>query len=222
LKKKEEKEKKDLTPAQLELIRLQQLVNFNAAAKTLEPSKAPVLKNSARLLFEENKAKTKIELRADLKEFMIAGTLVRHFTNDIGPRPRRLYLSPDLEYLIWKNPKKAEIKKSQRMRIFKLHTVEEGLCTPQLKKRFIQNPAKEELAFAMFGSDSASGEDKSFSFEAHNVKDRDKWLECLRHLIDYARDLKLYGTQTVHMTDNVLVPQRSYLVKDPNAMYPIE
>lgn len=91
--------------------------------------------------------------------------------------------------------------------------VKKGCCTPQLQRvNWSGKPyAREECAFAIFGSqphayDSViaspvalckSMQDRTIDLECKNEKERDRWVEAIEALLQYAEDMKLWGEKTM-------------------------
>jgi len=117
-----------------------------------------------------------------------------------------LFLSPDLEWLCWKNPdpnKKFTLK--HRMKIYKIYGVNTGRCTPQLqRKRMGRFITKEECCFSIYGADLYK-EERTVDFETPTPKDCQAWVHALEVLIEYAKNRTLWGGETVAMrTDKEL------------------
>eukprot|EP00456_Euglypha_rotunda_P084078 TRINITY_DN840_c0_g1_i8.p1 TRINITY_DN840_c0_g1~~TRINITY_DN840_c0_g1_i8.p1 ORF type:complete len:984 (+),score=242.41 TRINITY_DN840_c0_g1_i8:324-2954(+) len=166
--------------------------------KQKEPEKKPKLKKSARELFEPDDEKDKklAILPIPIKNFLLAGQLLRKHSKKAQPKPKHLYLSHDLEWLCWKDPNKApDIK--QRMKIYKLFGVNTGRCTPQLqRKRLGRYLAKEECCFSIYGADSYKDE-RTVDLEAPTPKECQAWVHALEVLIEYAKNRTLWGQGTV-------------------------
>jgi len=166
--------------------------------KQKEPEKKPKLKKSARELFEpdDEKEKKLAILPIPIKNFLLAGQLLRKHSKKAQPKPKHLYLSHDLEWLCWKDPgKEPDIK--QRMRIYKLYGVNTGRCTPQLqRKRLGRHLAKEECCFSIYGADSYKDE-RTVDLEAPTPKECQAWVHALEVLIEYAKNRTLWGQGNV-------------------------
>jgi len=111
-----------------------------------------------------------------------------------------LFLSPDLEWMCWKNPdptKKFTLK--HRMRIYKIYGVNTGRCTPQLqRKRMGRFITKEECCFSIYGADLYK-EERTVDFETPTAKDCNAWVHALEVLIEYAKNRTLWGHENVAM-----------------------
>jgi len=107
------------------------------------------------------------------------------------------YLSPDIEWMVWKEPNKSEISIKQRMRIYKLYGVNTGRCTPQLQRKTLgRYNAKEECSFSVYGANLYK-EERTIDFEAPTPKDCQAWVHAMEVLIEYAKNRTLWGGETV-------------------------
>jgi len=166
------------------------------------------LKKSAREIFDADEEKNKglAVLPTAIKNFLLAGQLLVKHSLSAAPRPRHLYLSHDLEYMIWKNPQKPEIDLTQRMKIYKIYGVNVGRCTPQLQRKRLGKylVANEDCAFSIYGSDLYEQE-RTVDFEAPNPEEAKTWVHALEVLIEYAKNKMMYGKETVSVrTDKEL------------------
>jgi hypothetical protein len=87
-------------------------------------------------------------------DMMIAGALLQKHSKSSAPRKRHVFLSPDLEYLIWKDPMKS-VKSDQMMHIYKINGVLKGAATPQLRRTNLKGESlvkDEDCAFSISGS----------------------------------------------------------------------
>jgi hypothetical protein len=139
-----------------------------------------------RMLFrDDNKDEPVLELPDYVRNFLTAGALLSKHSNTAPPRPRYVFVTPDLKYLVWKDPKDRdpEGKEKQRMKVYLIRSVEKGRCTPQLqrKKRFGGYNANEDCAFAVFGRE------RTVDLEAATEELRDMWVKCIQILIDYVK-----------------------------------
>jgi hypothetical protein len=172
-----------------------------------EPKK-PHLKKSARELFEADDEKDKklAILPPPIKNFLCAGQLLKKHSKKAAVKSMHLFLSPDLEWMCWKNPDpKAKFTLKHRMRIYKLYGVNTGRCTPQLqRKRMGRFITKEENCFSLYGADLYK-EERTVDFETPTPKDCQAWVHALEVLIEYAKNRSLWGGETVAMrTDKEL------------------
>jgi len=177
--------------------------DIHLRANSVYERSALPMHRSAKVLFAEEDAKNRTQLKEDLKDFMLNGTMVR-LVRKKDIRPRHLFLTSDLECLVWKNVKKST-KDYQKMKVWKIHAVEKGLASPELNQKRLFGSPRDECSFVLTGADVHSNTEKNLSFVEENEELRDKWVECIQHLIEYAEHMKMFGTDTVQMTANALV-----------------
>lgn len=212
--------------------RARELAEARAAAKLAKGAKVATdahkknfrsvkLTKSARDIFDDNeqeKEKAKAELPQWVKDFLLSGALlIKH--GESTSHQRHIYLSPDLEYLCWKNPKK-DLKDSQKMKIFDLMSVEVGRATPHLqRKRMGKYVVKDEdCAFAITGSVSAKTKHnraddekqaRTVDLECSTPEECEQWVQCIEILITYAKEMSLWGSNTMVMVANELLEDDS-------------
>jgi len=149
-------------------------------------------KKSAKAIFgdDEKKSDTLAELPQAVKNFLLAGQLLSKHSNTANPKPKHVYVTPDLKWLVWKNPGKAPEPDSQ-MKVFKIRTIERGRCTPQLQRKKFGGKfnAKEECAFAILGRD------RTLDLETPTEAEREKWINYLNQLLAYRKGLKQLNSQ---------------------------
>jgi len=204
LMKKKAKEKKEEEAAERHL---HSLAARKGEREPKEPKK-PKLKKSARELFEADDEKDKklAILPPPIKNFLCAGQLLKKHSKKAQPKSMHLFLSPDLEWMCWKNPDpNAKFTLKHRMKIYKLYGVNTGRCTPQLqRKRMGRFVTKEECCFSIYGADLYK-EERTVDFETPTPKDCQAWVHALEVLIEYAKNRSLWGGETVDMrTDKEL------------------
>jgi len=198
LMKKKSKEKQDEEAAERHLLAL----SGRKGEKEPKEPKAPKLKKSARELFEadDDKDKKLAVLPPAIKNFLCAGQLLKKHSKKANPKSMHLFLSPDIEWMCWKNPdpnKKFTLK--HRMRIYKMYGVNTGRCTPQLqRKRMGRFITKEECCFSIYGADLYK-EERTVDFETPTPKDCQAWVHALEVLIEYAKNRSLWGHESVAM-----------------------
>jgi hypothetical protein len=147
----------------------------------------PREKKTAKELFGDNKQVSSVlELSKEHKNLLLAGALLNKHSNSAASRARHIYVTQDLKWLVWKDPKKAEVDEKQKMKTFKIRSVERGRCTPNLqrKKTFGGFYAKEECAFAIMGRE------RTVDLETNNEQEREKWVIALQHLVAYLKEVK--------------------------------
>jgi len=157
----------------------------------LKPIKLNIETNTAKKIFgdAEKKNLDVAELPQAVKNMLLAGALLMKHSNTANPRPRHVYITSDFKFLVWKDPKKP-LHPDNKMKVFKIRTVEVGRCTPQLqRKQWGKFNAKEECAFAVLGRD------RTVDLEASNETERDKWVDALMMLVSYRKALKKANTQ---------------------------
>lgn len=146
---------------------------------------------SAKQIFGDTtqKVETVTELPEHIRNLLLAGALIIKHSNTAAPRQRHVYITPDLKFLVWKDPKKP-LHPDNKMKVFRIRTIERGRCTPQLeRKSFGKFLAKEECAWAILGRD------RTVDLESLTEADREKWIEALEMLVAYRKELKRVATQ---------------------------
>jgi hypothetical protein len=138
---------------------------------------------------EKKVVETVKELPESVRNLLTAGAMLLKHSNTANPRTRHVYVTPDLKFLVWKDPKKA-LHPDNKMKVFRIRSVEPGRCTPQLeRKSFGKFLAKEECAFAILGRD------RTVDLEATSEQERDKWIHALEQLVAYRKELKRIASQ---------------------------
>jgi len=154
--------------------------------------KKPVrITKSAKELFGDALTKKLPELSREMRNFLLAGQLLKKYSanNASGPKTRMLSISDDLKWVICKDPHQP-VDPKQKMKVFKTKAIEKGRCTPQLqRKRFGKYLAKEECCFSIMGRD------RSFDMECDTEASRDEWVGALLVLLDYVKLLKQANTK---------------------------
>lgn len=118
------------------------------------------------------------------------------------PRPRHVYMSVDLNWLIWKNAKK-DVKPNQTMSVWKIKDVFKGRCTPQLQRKWLgKYLAKDDCCFSVFGSDQYEN-GRTVDVECANEQLREKWVRNLKLLIEW-KDSRV-SDKTVKVIENQMV-----------------
>jgi len=137
------------------------------------------------LFGDSDKRSDGLELAAEHKNLLLTGSLLNKHSTKVNPRVRHIYVTPDLKYLVWKDPRKP-VDPKQRMKTFKIRQVESGRYTAQLqrKKTFGGYYAKEECSFSVLGGP------RTVDLETATELDRDKWVTAMRALISYLHALK--------------------------------
>jgi len=131
-----------------------------------------------------------LELPLVYKNFLLAGQLITKHSLKANPRVRHVYVTPDLKWLVWKDPRKP-VDPKQQMKTFKIRSIETGRYTDQLKRKktFGGYYAKEECAFAV------CGRERSVDLEANTEGERDQWVTALRHLVAHLKSVKQQQSQ---------------------------
>lgn len=229
------REEEDYKKAQAEKEHLEKLLGGGAMHTTMkkfteEKVKTTGAKN-ARALFEEEDSKKKlIKLDPEIKEFLLRGAMLMKHSKTAMPRKRHVYMTPDCTRICWKNPRKP-LAANQYMEIAKIFEVRKGRCTPQLeRKRFNRYLAREDCAFAIFGSALTVEKQtrEALKLEARVLDERTidlectsptmvaQWVAAITHLIEWIQSEKLYGHKdTAVMKENPLVdPDAPALASD--------
>jgi len=126
-----------------------------------------------------------IEIPPKIKNFLTGGALLMKHSMTAPPRPRHVYVTDDIKFLVWKDPKKTTIDDDIKMKIFKIRSVERGRCTEQLKRqRFGKYLADDKCCF------SIQGRERTIDLECQTEKERDRWVHAIEVLIAYKRGLQ--------------------------------
>eukprot|EP00457_Paulinella_chromatophora_P000200 gb/GEZN01000200.1/.p1 GENE.gb/GEZN01000200.1/~~gb/GEZN01000200.1/.p1 ORF type:complete len:1836 (+),score=291.92 gb/GEZN01000200.1/:78-5585(+) len=132
------------------------------------------------------------KLSRDIRNMLISGALLIKHSKTAAPRMRHVYVDQDLKFLVWKDPKEKKLDPKNKMKVFKIKSIERGRCTPQLQRqRFGKFYAKEECAF------SVTGRERTVDLEAESEDQALKWIHALETLIAYERARRLEKTAIV-------------------------
>jgi hypothetical protein len=205
-----EKKRKELEKLRLDMSKkkdddpprqLYNLMGMNPERNPKPKADKVKLQKSARDIFDADPEKDRklVELPVPIKNFLLAGQLLVKHSKTAMPRPRHLYLSHDLEWLIWKDVGKGEIDMKQRMRIYKIYGVNPGRCTPQLqRKRMGKYLAKDDCCFSIYGADVYE-EERTVDLEAPSAKEATTWIHALEVLVEYAKNKLMWGQDNIDM-----------------------
>lgn len=165
----------------------------SASAQALLRDKERKEFRSARDIFGDSDRKQTgplAELPQAVRNMLLAGSLFIKHSNTAAPRPRHIYVSDDLKFLVWKDPKKP-VDPKHKMKVFKIRSIERGRCTPQLQRKKVIGGyyAKEECAFAILGRE------RSVDLEASSEAEREKWIEAILQLVEYTKQIKIESTK---------------------------
>ena len=180
---------------------------------------------SAKVLFGDTDKKIEVvsELPDNIKNLLIAGAMIVKHSNNAAPRQRHVYITPDLKFLVWKDPKKP-LHPDNKMKVIRIRTIERGRCTPQLeRKRSVKGnththtskrasshcccahcfPCLCLLLFLSFGKFLAKeecawaiiGRDRTVDLESLSESEREKWIHAIEMLVAYRKELKRVATQ---------------------------
>jgi hypothetical protein len=160
-------------------------VDVNIVSLPFVTFQAPTtMTKSAKTLFGDIEKEKTPELSKAVRNFLTAGTMVQKHSMTAAPRPRHLFVSQDLKWLIWKDPHQ-KIQDGQRMKVFKIKSLEKGRCTPQLqRKRFGKFLANEDCCWTI------QGRQRTVDVEAKSPQERDKWIDALENIMRYSKALK--------------------------------
>jgi len=75
-----------------------------------------------------------VELPQNIRNFLTSGALLTKHSNSAPPRPHHVFVTPDLKFLVWKDPKKPA-DESQMMKVYLMKGVEKGRATAQLQRK---------------------------------------------------------------------------------------
>ena len=163
-------------------------IDFTAITPHLTPFKDIEIKSARQLFGDEHKESSAL-MPDHIRNFLISGQLLVKHSKTAPPRPRHVYCTADLKWLVWKDPKKP-LHPDNKMKTWKLRGVERGRCTQQLqRKRFGKWLCREEGGFAIVGRE------RNVDLEAESEKEREKWVEAITALVAYRKYLKKNASQ---------------------------
>ncbi|CEO94942.1 hypothetical protein PBRA_003755 [Plasmodiophora brassicae] len=131
------------------------------------------------------------ELDQNVRLFLVAGgVLVKHCKRAL-PRKMNVFVSPDLRFLVWRDPGNQK-SKPRSFFLDNSDRVVAGRATPELQRQtMFYTPAAEPLAFAVFMKDG-----RTLNLEAHTPALRQQWVQALREIIRYRQDLAKLTTES--------------------------
>jgi hypothetical protein len=152
---------------------------------------------SARSIFGDVEGEQKMPVLSEAtRNFLQAGKLLLKHSKTAQPRSRHLFVSQDLKWLIWKDPKDKGPVTDNKLKVFKIKTVEVGRFTEQLqRKRFGKFLAKEECCFAILGRN------RTIDVEADSELMREKWVHAIMELVAWTKACKAINKQWGEQTD---------------------
>lgn len=125
------------------------------------------------------------EIPANIRNFLTAGAMLMKHSRTAMPHPRHVFVTDDLRWLVWKDPKTKVIEDDTKMKIFQIRSVERGRCTEQLQRqRFGKYLADEKCCF------SIQGRERTVDLEATSEKERERWVQAIEALIAYRKSLQ--------------------------------
>jgi len=148
------------------------------------------VKKTAKELFGDDK-RNDVELSKEHKNLLLAGAVLKMHGKSGDPKGYHVFVSADLKFLCWKDPKEKKAPDDCKVKVFKIKTVERGRCTDDLKRKktFGGFYAKEEVSFGVFSRG------KILSFETNTEAERDKWHAAITALVQYLKQLKVANTK---------------------------
>ena len=160
----------------------------SSTATVSEPFKDIEIKSARQLFGDEQKEPS--DLFPDhIRNFLISGQLLTKHSKTAPPRPRHVYVTADLKWLIWKDPKRP-LHPDNKMKTWKLRGCERGRCSQQLlRKRFGKYLCREEGGFAIVGRD------RNVDLECESEKDREKWMEAIQAFVAWLKWTKKNASQ---------------------------
>jgi len=141
---------------------------------------------SARNIFGDGVKEKVKDIPEAVRNFLQAGKLLQKHSKTAVPRQRHVYMSQDMKWLIWKDPHiPGDPGPENKIKMFKVKSVETGRCTPQLeRKRLGKFLAKEECAFSVIARN------RTVDLEADNEANRDLWVQYLTMVMEWNRAQK--------------------------------
>jgi Armadillo/beta-catenin-like repeat len=128
------------------------------------------------------------ELPIEIRNMLVSGELLQKHSKTAPPRPRHVFVTDDLKWLCWKDPKKPFdfADETKRMRVYSIRGVERGRFTMQLKRKNIwgKHLAKQECAWAVL---AAGKEQRSVNLECNSEADRERWVKAIDEWVRWAK-----------------------------------
>lgn len=123
---------------QAEFRRQQQIDSILQAARAATLAKVELEKRIAEGEYGAPKARTREDILRRLddktKHFLISGQLVTKYNELTGPSGRHLYVTPNLEYIVYRHAGRQEIKKSQMIKLTRFLGIRQGPVCKDLDK----------------------------------------------------------------------------------------
>lgn len=136
------------------------------------------------------------EIPPKIKNFLTAGALLKKHSRTALPRARHVYVTDDMIWLVWKDPKAKVVEEETRMKIFRIRSVERGRCTEQLKRqRFGKFLANDRCCF------SVQGRERTIDLEASDEKEANRWVNAIEVLIAHRKALQTLQAKAVNNFD---------------------
>jgi len=159
------------------------------STKTIVTMKPKRLVSAKELFAAEDKKAT--ELSREMRNFLLAGCIIKKHASSGNAKLRHLYVTPDLRAIVCKDPNEKKHKADQEQEVYKIKTVDRGRCTPKLqRKRFGAFLAqKEECCFAVVCRE------RTFDMEADTETQREMWVNSLNTLILWLKSKKREETR---------------------------
>jgi hypothetical protein len=126
------------------------------------------------------------EIPPKIKNFLTAGALLLKHSRTAKPRQRHVYVTEDMKWLIWKDPKAKVVDEETRMKVFAIRTVERGRVTEQLQRKSFGGKflANDRCCFSILGRE------RSVDLETSNEQDRDMWILAIEALIAHRKSIQ--------------------------------
>ena len=148
---------------------------------------------------KEKKTEVKeVTLAPSVRNNLTGGALLKKHSKKAEPRMRQVFVTPDLQYFIWKDPRKP-IKPENKMKIVRMENITIGNTTDQLRRTsmFGKPLARDDCSFSIHGRDS-DRETRTVDLETTTPAERDKWVADLKALMKYTSHIMKKRAQFEH------------------------
>jgi hypothetical protein len=137
---------------------------------------------------KEIEEKAAAQMSTAMRNLLTGGAVFKLHFDFIGTKVRQVYVSRELDYIIWKAVDKAR-KPNDCMKALRVRDVIPGRCCPALQRTTLMGApvvpeAHDSFCFGIVGSDS-NKEDMVLGVECESQTERDQWLYAFLALRNY-------------------------------------
>lgn len=122
-----------------------------------------------------------LELKAmgyQLRNFLVNGDVLTKYARNGGVSSRHVYVTPNLRWIVWRDPKTEVMKDGSKLKVWSLRHVDLGRCTAELRsKKMGQWVTQAGCSFALFFRE------RTLSLEASTPLMAKKWVSAFNALI---------------------------------------